>query len=88
MAVLFGSPHASQLQVRAMSEHAVAKRALAEEAASAAVGVSRSDRCLGRRTLLIFRSPAFNFDPVNSPSQQVCCAKWRGGGSVFTPFPS
>ena len=29
-----------------------------------------ADSCLGRRTLKIFRSPAFNFDPGNSPKQQ------------------
>ena len=28
-----------------------------------------ADACLGRRTLLLFRSPAFNFDPVNTPRQ-------------------
>lgn len=33
--------------------------------------VRRADACLGRRTLLIFRSPAFNFDPVNTPEQQA-----------------
>lgn len=32
--------------------------------------VRRSDSCVGRRTLVVFRSPAFNFDPVNSPKQQ------------------
>ena len=30
-----------------------------------------ADACLGRRTLTIFRSPAFNFDPVNTPRQQA-----------------
>ncbi len=32
--------------------------------------LDRSDDCLGRRTLVLFRSPAFNFDPVNSQEQQ------------------
>jgi len=30
-----------------------------------------SDACLGRRTIVAFRSPAFNFDPVNTPRQQA-----------------
>jgi len=30
-----------------------------------------SDACLGRRTIVVFRSPAFNFDPVNTPRQQA-----------------
>ncbi|KAL1525938.1 hypothetical protein AB1Y20_020764 [Prymnesium parvum] len=33
--------------------------------------LSAADSCLGRRTLQIFRSPAFNFDPVNTPRQQA-----------------
>eukprot|EP00962_Isochrysis_galbana_P041210 scaffold15058_cov67-Isochrysis_galbana.AAC.1 len=33
--------------------------------------VARADACLGRTTPLFFRSPAFNFDPVNSPQQQA-----------------
>ena len=42
----------------------------------ATLGVMRqalhaSDACLGRRTIVIFRSPAFNFDPVNTPRQQA-----------------
>ena len=30
----------------------------------------RADACVGRRTQLIFRSPGFNFDPMNSPQNQ------------------
>ncbi len=33
--------------------------------------VRRADDCLGRKTVLLFRLPAFNFDPGNSPRQQV-----------------
>lgn len=35
----------------------------------------RADVCLGRRTLVIFRSPAFNFDPVNSFRQQAAFSR-------------
>lgn len=35
-----------------------------------------SDACLGRRTLTIFRSPAFNFDPVNTPRQQAAFGRY------------
>ena len=31
----------------------------------------RADACVGRRTQLLFRSPGFNFDPVNSPQNQA-----------------
>ena len=31
----------------------------------------RADACLGRKTLVLFRSPAFNFDPMNTPAQQA-----------------
>merc|ERR1719240_901256 len=34
-----------------------------------------ADACLGRRTLLIFRSPAFNFDPVNTFRQQAAFSR-------------
>ena len=34
-----------------------------------------SDACLGRRTLTIFRSPAFNFDPVNTFRQQAAFSR-------------
>uniref|UniRef100_A0A7S3EXY9 Uncharacterized protein n=1 Tax=Haptolina ericina TaxID=156174 RepID=A0A7S3EXY9_9EUKA len=33
--------------------------------------LTAADSCLGRHTLQLFRSPAFNFDPVNSPRQQA-----------------
>ena len=35
------------------------------------VALRAQDACLGRRTLVVFRSPAFNFDPVNTPRQQA-----------------
>jgi len=35
----------------------------------------QADVCLGRRTLVIFRSPAFNFDPVNSFRQQAAFSR-------------
>jgi hypothetical protein len=31
----------------------------------------RADACVGRRTQILFRSPGFNFDPVNSPQNQA-----------------
>ncbi len=34
-----------------------------------------ADACLGRRTLQLFRSPAFNFDPVNTPRQQAAFSR-------------
>ena len=37
--------------------------------------VGRSDACLGKTTPLLMRSPAYNFDPVNTPRQQAECAK-------------
>jgi hypothetical protein len=46
----------------------------------ATLGVMRSalrvaDACRGRRTLVIFRSPAFNFDPVNTFRQQAAFSR-------------
>lgn len=38
---------------------------------SVRTAVARSDACLGRATPLLFRSPAFNFDPLNTPQQQA-----------------
>ena len=35
----------------------------------------RADACVGRRTQLLFRSPGFNFDPVNSPQNQAAFSK-------------
>ena len=37
--------------------------------------VKVADACVGARTLLIFRSPAFNFDPVNSFAEQASFAQ-------------
>ena len=37
--------------------------------------LDRADACLERRTLTLFRSPAFNFDPVNTFSQQAAFAE-------------
>jgi len=38
--------------------------------------VAHADACLGRRSLIVFRSPAFNFDPVNSPAQQAVFSRY------------
>ena len=38
--------------------------------ATMSVAISRGEVCSGRHTLAIFRSPAFNFDPVNSFQEQ------------------
>ena len=37
--------------------------------------VSEADTCSGGRTVLLFRSPAFNFDPVNSFAEQAGFAR-------------
>ena len=36
--------------------------------------LKRAERCTGQPTLCIFRSPAFNFDPVNSFAAQAAFA--------------
>ena len=37
--------------------------------------LTHADLCLGHRTLAVFRSPAFNFDPVNTFKQQAAFAQ-------------
>ena len=37
--------------------------------------LNHADLCLGQHTLAVFRSPAFNFDPVNTFKQQAAFAQ-------------
>ena len=39
------------------------------------VALRRAAKCTGRGTLAVFRSPAFNFDPVNAFSAQASFAR-------------
>lgn len=64
-AVLFGPQFANARSLGVMRRSLSILRA----------ALDRSDACLGRRTLAIFRSPAFNFDPVNTFGQQATFAR-------------
>ena len=53
------------------------------------MAMQRTQRCLNKRPLVVFRSPAYNFDPVNTlkqqanaiarlaPSHACCCSQPR-----------
>jgi hypothetical protein len=63
-AIVFGPQFASQRSAKAVTRSLGIMRA----------ALRRAERCTGERTLCIFRSPAFNFDPVNSFAAQASFA--------------
>ena len=64
-ALIFGPQFASMRSARAMAKSLTIMRA----------ALRRAARCTGTRTLPLFRSPAFNFDPVNSFAAQASFAR-------------